>query len=60
MTGEDAIQAFMAGAVAVEIGTGLQYRGISVFSKVNKEITSWMMGHGYSKVSQLKGKVHEV
>ena len=60
MTGEDAIQAMMAGAVAVEIGTGIQYRGISVFSKVNKEISEWMIAHGYKRLQDLKGKVHEV
>ncbi len=60
MTGEDAIQAFMAGAVAVEIGTGIQYRGISVFSKVNREIIGWMIARGYKRLSQLKGKVHEI
>jgi dihydroorotate dehydrogenase (NAD+) catalytic subunit len=59
MTGEDAIQAFMAGAVAVEIGTGIEYRGISVFSKVQKEISAWMMTHGYTSLNQIKGKVHE-
>jgi dihydroorotate dehydrogenase (NAD+) catalytic subunit len=60
MTGEDAIQAMMAGAVAVEIGTGIQYRGISVFFKVNQEISRWMATHGYTRVRDLKGKAHEV
>ncbi len=59
MTGEDAIQAIMAGAIAIEIGTGIQYRGISVFSKVNKEISEWMASHRYTHVRDLKGKVHE-
>lgn len=60
MSGEDAIQAMMAGAVAVEIGTGIQYRGINVFFKVTKEISDWMRAHGYSNVREIVGKVHEV
>lgn len=59
-TGEDAIQAMMAGATAVEIGTAIQYRGMSVFTKVTKEIETWMRLHGYKKIGDLKGKVHEV
>lgn len=60
MTGEDAIQALMAGATAVGIGTGIHYRGISVFSKVVRELRAWMMSHGYTRLNELKGKVHEI
>jgi dihydroorotate dehydrogenase (NAD+) catalytic subunit len=60
MTGEDAVQAFMAGATAVEIGTGIEYRGISVFAKVTDEIMKWMAAHKYKKIGDITGKVHEI
>lgn len=57
-TGEDAIEAFMAGASAVEIGTGIYYRGVSIFNKVCKEIELWMKEHKYRKITDLKGIAH--
>lgn len=57
-TGEDAIEAFMAGASAVEIGTGIYYRGISIFKKVCQEVEEWMKAHKYQKISKLRGIAH--
>jgi dihydroorotate dehydrogenase (NAD+) catalytic subunit len=54
-TGEDAIEYFMAGASAVQIGTGIYYRGIDIFSKVCNEISIWMENHGYSKIEDILG-----
>ncbi|MBN2602814.1 MAG: dihydroorotate dehydrogenase [Candidatus Thermoplasmatota archaeon] len=54
-TGEDAIEYFMAGATAVQIGSGVYYRGIDIFSKVCKEISTWMENHGYSKMHDIIG-----
>ncbi len=54
-TGEDAIEYFMAGASAVQIGTGIYYRGIDIFSKVCNEISIWMENHGYSKIEDIIG-----
>lgn len=58
-TGADVIEAFMAGASAVEIGTGIYYRGISIFKKICREVIDWMRVHKYQKISQLKGIAHE-
>lgn len=57
-TGEDAIEAFMAGASAVGIGTGIYYRGINIFSKVVSEIESWMILHKVKNINNLKGIAH--
>lgn len=57
-TGEDAIEAIMAGATAVEIGTGIYYRGVSIFNKACKEIENWMKEHNYKKITDLKGLAH--
>ena len=54
-TGEDAIEYFMAGATAVQIGSGVYYRGIDIFSKVCNEISIWMENHGYSKIQDIIG-----
>lgn len=58
MTGEDAIEAIMAGATAVGIGSGIYYRGIDVFKKVSNEMREWLENHKYSTISEIRGKVH--
>lgn len=59
MTGEDAIEAVMAGAIAVGIGTGIYYRGITVFKKVCKEIEAWMGKRGYKSLREIRGIAHK-
>jgi dihydroorotate dehydrogenase (NAD+) catalytic subunit len=59
MTGEDAIEAFMAGASAIGIGSGIYYRGLDVFRKVTQEMQEWMTSHSYQNLAQIRGKVHE-
>jgi dihydroorotate dehydrogenase (NAD+) catalytic subunit len=58
-TGEDAIEYFMAGASAVQIGSGVYYRGPEVFKDVCKEINIWMDKHGYKKITELIGVAHQ-
>ncbi len=58
-TGEDAIEAVMAGATAISMGTSIYYRGINVFGKVVEEMKQWMQKHTYTKLSQFRGVVHE-
>ncbi len=58
-TGEDAIEAIMAGATAVSIGTAIHYRGINVFKKVVDEMEKWMKNHKYTKLAQFRGIIHE-
>jgi len=54
-TGEDALEYIMAGASAVQIGSGIYYRGIDIFTKINKEIETWMKNHNYTNLSKLVG-----
>jgi dihydroorotate dehydrogenase (NAD+) catalytic subunit len=54
-TGEDAIEYFMAGASAVQIGSAVYYRGPDVFKSVCREIKLWMENHGYTKIAELIG-----
>ncbi|MFQ5887728.1 MAG: dihydroorotate dehydrogenase [Candidatus Hydrothermarchaeales archaeon] len=54
-TGEDAIEFLMAGASAVQIGTAVLHRGISVFRKVTKEIEDFMDQNSYKSIDELVG-----
>lgn len=58
-TGEDALEAIMAGATAVGIGTGIYYRGMAIFSKVCDEMTKWMKNHKIKNLKQIRGIAHE-
>jgi len=54
-TGEDALEYIMAGASAVQIGSGIYYRGIDIFKKICDEIETWMKNHNYKNLSELIG-----
>lgn len=54
-TGEDAIEFFMAGASAVQIGTAILSRGMSVFRKVASEIEEFLKENGYGSIDEVIG-----
>lgn len=54
-TGEDAIEYFMAGASAIQIGSGIYYRGIEIFNNICNEIEKWMQEHGHKDLSKIIG-----
>ena len=54
-TGLDAVEYIMAGASAVQIGSGVHYRGIDIFKKVCTEIEEFMRENGYSQISEMVG-----
>lgn len=58
-SGKDAIEMLMAGASLVGIGTGIYYRGPSVFNDITKEMEEWMKSHGYTNIKQLTGAAHK-
>ena len=58
-TGNDVIEYLMAGASAVQIGSGIHYRGIEVFNKISNEIKNWMKDHKIKNVSELIGAAHK-
>jgi len=55
MEGEDAVEYMMAGASAVQIGSGVYYRGVDVFRKICKEIRMWMKKNDYKKIDEIVG-----
>jgi len=58
-TGENALEYIMAGASAVQIGSGVYYRGVDIFKKICREMECWMENHNYKKLSELIGVAHE-
>ena len=58
-TGEDAIEYMMAGASAIQIGSGLYYREIDVFKKICEEIKKWMKNQNYKDIKDIIGVAHK-
>ncbi len=56
MTAEDAIEFFMAGATAVEIGTA-NFIDPTVTLKIKNGVASWLERHGCKRVSDIVGVV---
>jgi dihydroorotate dehydrogenase (NAD+) catalytic subunit len=54
-TGEDTLEYLMAGASAVQIGSGVHYRGIEIFEKICQEIEEFMDANGHCKLSDVVG-----
>ncbi|MBD3261676.1 MAG: dihydroorotate dehydrogenase [Candidatus Altiarchaeales archaeon] len=57
-TGEDAVEAMLAGASQVEIGTAIHYRGLNVFEKIKEEIKKYMKDRQVEKIGELVGAAH--
>lgn len=55
LNGKDVIEYLMAGASAVQIGSGVHYRGIEIFKKLKEEMDEWMTKNGYESISELIG-----
>jgi dihydroorotate dehydrogenase (NAD+) catalytic subunit len=49
----------MAGATAVGVGTACYYHGPTVFSKICKEMESWMKEHKIKGLNDIRGIAHE-
>ncbi|MBA3008932.1 MAG: dihydroorotate dehydrogenase [Proteobacteria bacterium] len=56
-TGKDAVEMIMAGAHLVGIGSGVRYRGIEIFKKVNQELNAWLCAHD-TTLEQIRGAAH--
>ncbi len=54
-----AVEYIMAGASAVQIGSGVGRRGVGVFKEVTDGIASFMEENGYSSLDDLRGVAHE-
>lgn len=54
----DAIEYMLAGASAVEIGTGVMYEGFEVYGKVNEGIEKYLMENDFAAVKEVVGLAH--
>ncbi|MBT7170099.1 dihydroorotate dehydrogenase [Candidatus Woesearchaeota archaeon] len=57
--GRDAIEMIMAGASALGVGTAIYYREFDVFSKITREMRTFMEKKGYRNIKELIGVAHE-
>lgn len=57
LTGQDVIEYFLAGANAVEIGTGVLTRGSTIFTQVCDELTTYLKRHRIKRITQLTGQM---
>jgi len=55
-TGRDVVEMLLVGAAAVGIGSGVFYRGISVYRQVCEELKDYMVRHGHRSVADFRGK----
>ena len=58
-TGRDALEVIMAGASVVSVGTGVYYRGISVFKRICSEMEEWMRENKVKSIEELVGVAHD-
>lgn len=57
--GRDAIEMLMAGASTLGVGTAIYYREFDVFSKITREMRTFMEKKGYNSIKDLIGVAHE-
>ena len=55
ITGEDVIEYMMAGASALQIGSGIYFRGLGIFNYICSEIEQFLKNHDYDNLSDLIG-----
>lgn len=54
----DAVEYLMAGASAVQIGSGLHYSGTAIFGDICRDLQRWLEEHGYHSLEELIGLAH--
>ena len=57
-TWRDAVEFLMAGASAVQIGSAVYYRGVSVFSEISRGLSEFLNSSEFSSVEELVGIAH--
>ena len=56
---KDAVEFLLAGASAVQVGTGIAFEDLAVFEKINKGVTSYLQKKGYGSVKEIVGLSHQ-
>ena len=58
--GRDVFEHVLCGASAVQIGTILVDENVSVFERLEAELTDWLKLRGYSSLMECKGRLKEL
>jgi dihydroorotate dehydrogenase (NAD+) catalytic subunit len=56
---KDAVEFILAGATALQIGTALMYKDLSVFREINRGMTSYMKRNGFGRIEEMRGSAHK-
>lgn len=59
-TWRDAVEFLLAGAAAVQIGTGVSLEDLSIFESINKGVKSYLQRKGYRSVNEIVGLCHQI
>ncbi|MCI2426210.1 dihydroorotate dehydrogenase [Candidatus Acetothermia bacterium] len=59
VTGEDAIEFILAGATAVQIGTGIAYKGLTIFTEIEERMRRYLQQERIS-LAELVGLAHRM
>jgi dihydroorotate dehydrogenase (NAD+) catalytic subunit len=54
-TWEDAVEFFLAGSSAIQLGSAVGDNWVNVFDEINKGILQYMKRKGYSKITDMVG-----
>ena len=52
----DAVEMVLVGAMAVGVGTAVNYRGMGVFNEIALGMAEYMRRHGYARLEEFRGK----
>lgn len=55
---EDVVEFLLAGASAVQIGTAILWKDLSIFSELTEGLSSYIRQNGFTDVSELVGAAH--
>lgn len=55
----DAVEYLLCGASAIQVGTAMMYRGLSVLREINEGLRRYLEENGFKGVSEIVGLAHE-
>ncbi|MFQ6123204.1 MAG: dihydroorotate dehydrogenase [Candidatus Heimdallarchaeota archaeon] len=59
LTWQDVVEFLLAGALAVQIGSAIAQKGLTVFNQISKGLRSYLTRRNLDHITQLIGKAHD-
>lgn len=59
MNWKDVIEFLLAGASAVQIGTAIAYKELTIFDEILKGVKQYLVKHGYHRIGEIIGLSHK-